>query len=71
MGEEGPEPASKKPEGEKTKEGGLQDVREEGHSSTGNHRWVQGLMKGDMIGKYGAGSFYLQRTQVEHDDITM
>ena len=47
MGEEGPEPASKKPEGEKTKEGGLQDVREEGHSSAGNHRWVQGLRKGD------------------------
>ena len=46
MGEEGPEPASKKPEGEKTKERGLQDIREEGHSSAGNHRWVQGLIEG-------------------------
>ena len=46
MGEEGPEPASKKPEGEKTKERGLQDVREEAHSGAGNHRWVQGLIEG-------------------------
>ena len=46
MGEEGPEPASKKPEGEKTKERRLQDVREEGHSGAGNHRWVQGLIEG-------------------------
>ena len=52
MGEEGPKPASKKPEGEKTKEGGLQDVREEAHSGAGNHRWVQGLMKGDICKKY-------------------